>query len=143
MHATDCESKRRGRNKTSWKRTFERVIERSDVDRAQLTAEKKKCTSGESEGGLSNTESAEHTEEVAEGGKGYAGPYKGLAAALFCGFFILARARRAPRKRIPHKALYCAKLNTSAKYALKGTYLRLSLSLILPLYLSFLCPRDA
>lgn len=34
-----------------------------------------------------------------------------------------------PGKRIPHKALYCAKLNTSAKYALKGTSLHASFRL--------------
>lgn len=41
----------------------------------------------------------------------------------FVVFFILARARYASGKWISHKALYCAKLNISAKYALKGTCL--------------------
>lgn len=49
----------------------------------------------------------------------------------FAVFFILARARHASGKWISHKALYCTKLNISAKYALKGTCLlsRLYISL--------------
>lgn len=65
-----------------------------------------------------------HIRKICEGDRGLvAWPLYKRLAALFCGFFILARVRHVPGKRIPHKALYCAKLNTNAKYALKGAFL--------------------
>lgn len=46
---------------------------------------------------------------------------RGWRGAVFAVFSFWHAYHVPPGKRIPHKALYCAKLNTSAKYALKGT----------------------